>query len=65
MKGEVERATANYMSVSFVSKGILFSQVLTLFNQLEDPPIDTPLARRPRGKTSEMMIHATGPHLSV
>jgi hypothetical protein len=33
-----------------------------LFNQLELPPSATPFARSPRGKTSEIMIHATGPH---
>lgn len=38
---------------------------LTLLSQLEEPPRETPLARSPRGKTSEMMIHATGPHLSA
>jgi hypothetical protein len=37
--------------------------VLTLLSQLEEPPSETPFARRPRGNTSEMMIQATGPHL--
>jgi hypothetical protein len=38
---------------------------LTLLSQFEEPPMETPLARRPSGKTSEMMIHATGPQLGV
>jgi hypothetical protein len=64
MKSEVDMATANwYLCQRAFGIAVILSFVLTLLSQLEEPPSETPFARRPRGKTSEMMIQATGPQL--
>ena len=65
MKSEVDMATANWVvcqyAFSFATNQSGLD--LTLLSQLEEPPSETPFARKPRGKTSEMMIQATGPQL--
>lgn len=65
MKSEVDMATANWVVCQYASSFAANQSglVLTLLSQLEEPPSETPFARKPRGKTSEMMIQATGPQL--
>ena len=63
MKGEVKRPTAKLFNYPF-SLGqiaLLMNRVKGRLTQLLLPPILTPLARMLKGKTSETIIHETGP----